>query len=450
MMTYADLKALGLFEARLPRYTSYPTATVFGKDAGGPFQAEALAALPPEKPISVYVHIPFCERLCWFCACRTQGVRSLGPVEAYLDALLAEIKLVASRIPDGVRMGQLHLGGGTPTILPPHLITRLVDALKEAIPPTSPFEFSVEIDPMLVDSEKIDALAIAGMTRTSIGVQDFDPEVQAAIGREQPFDNTRDCVDMLRAAGITSLNMDLVYGLPGQDLESLRKTFEQVLSMEPDRLALFGYAHVPQMAKRQRLIPEDRLPGDADRLALFREASRIATQHGLEPIGIDHFAKPGDSLHEAAQSGHLRRNFQGYTTDRFETLVGLGASSISRFKQGYVQNASQTGAYGAMIRTGILAGVRGHAMAGEDALRARVIEMLMCDFRVDLNALRAEFGDLRCLDAPLNRLRALYWPHINMTDEQIEIRPRARPMVRLIAHLFDAYRPEGALYSRVS
>ncbi|EYD72885.1 Coproporphyrinogen III oxidase, oxygen-independent [Rubellimicrobium mesophilum DSM 19309] len=260
MEQIARLRALGLFDARVPRYTSYPTAPVFSPAVGAAFQAEALAGLDPTQPVSLYFHIPFCERLCWFCACHTQGTKTLHPVEAYLEVLEAEIEQVAALLPAGIRMGRLHWGGGTPTILPPEMIHRLARAIKSAIPHTPDWEFSVEIDPTMVDRAKIEALRDEGLNRASIGIQDFAPEVQAAIGRIQPFDITAACVADLRAAGIRSLNADLVYGLPHQSEERIRRTVEQVLALDPDRLALYGYAHVPWVSKRQKLIPEEALP----------------------------------------------------------------------------------------------------------------------------------------------------------------------------------------------
>ena len=267
------LKALGLFDARVPRYTSYPPATVFSTAVDGEIQAHWMGTLDPATPVSVYVHIPFCERLCWFCACRTQGTQSLAPVERYLATLRTELALVAAHLPKGLRMGRLHWGGGTPTILLPDMIRTLAQVIFDVLPPAEPFEFSVEIDPTLVDCDKIDALADMGMTRASIGIQDFDPLVQGAIGRDQSFEATRDCVTLLRAAGISSLNADLVYGLPHQTADRMAATLDQVLSLAPERIALFGYAHVPHMAKRQKLIDEKVLPDDVARHALAMQAA---------------------------------------------------------------------------------------------------------------------------------------------------------------------------------
>jgi oxygen-independent coproporphyrinogen III oxidase len=451
MTNLAQLRSLGLFDARVPRYTSYPTAPVFSSDVGAAFQTECLERLDPEVPVSVYLHIPFCERLCWFCACRTQGTQTLGPIESYLGTLEAELALVRRHLPAGVRMGRLHWGGGTPTILPPPMIRRLAQALKAVLRPAEPFEFSVEIDPTMVDERKIAALRAEGMSRASIGVQDFLPRVQEAIGREQSYEATETCVRALRAAGVTSLNTDLVYGLPHQSVGTLRETVNKVLALGPDRVSLFGYAHVPHMSKRQKLIDEAALPGDVARYELAGAAAGMFRQAGYDAIGIDHFALPGDTLAAATRSGQLRRNFQGYTDDTCPSLIGLGASSISRFEGGYVQNAPSTPGYAQRVEAGILAGQRGHRLGFEDRLRARAIEMLMCDFRMDLAALRDEFGDAAGSLAPINasvceRFAGL----VTLSGDSLEIQTQGRPLARIVASQYDGYALVEATFSKAS
>lgn len=445
------LAPLGLFDARVPRYTSYPTAPIFSATVGHAEQTTWTRALDPREPVSVYVHIPFCERLCWFCACRTQGTSTLNPVASYLKTLRAELRQLAATLPAGVRMGKLHWGGGTPTILLPEMIVELAQMVKAVIPPADEFEFSVEIDPTMVDEAKITALAAEGMNRASIGIQDFSDEVQAAIGRRQPYEATAACVAMLRKAGITSLNADLVYGLPYQDMATITRTVAQVLTLNPDRIALFGYAHVPHMAKRQKLINEDALPDDRMRYQLAEAAAAQFVAAGFETIGIDHFAKPDDSLAVAARAGTLRRNFQGYTTDTSPTLIGIGASSISRFPQGYVQNASATGAYIQRIEGGTLAGYRGHAMTEADQLHARAIEMLMCDFSIDRTELRDVFGAAEATLAPLHDIAATRFKgYVTVTDACVAVRPEGKPLLRMIAQIYDAYAGAGAVYSKAS
>ncbi len=445
------LRALGLFDSRVPRYTSYPTAPMFGPAVGAARQAEWLTALDPAEPVSVYVHIPFCERLCWFCACHTQGTQTLAPVEGYVGALEAELALVAAALPGPIRMGRLHWGGGTPTILTPGLIHRLSDAISGVFAPAEGFEFSVEIDPTLVDRDKIEALAARGMNRASIGIQDFAPEVQNAIGRLQSFDATRTCVDQLRDAGIGSLNADLVYGLPHQYEARIADTIDKVLALSPDRVALFGYAHAPWASRRQKLIDEEALPNDLARYRLATLAAEAFAFAGYQPIGIDHFARPADSLAVAARTGRLRRNFQGYTDDGCPTLIGLGASAISRFAGGYVQNAAATAAYLQLVGDGRLAGARGHALTTEDRLRARSIEMLMCDFRLDRAALTAEFGAAAGrLDPITADIARQFGELVTLQHGSLAIRPEGRPLTRIIASGFDAHLTQGGRYSRAS
>lgn len=450
-MTHDQPMALGLLNARVPRYTSYPPATVFSPLTGAAFQADCLAALDPAVPVSVYIHIPFCERLCWFCACQTQGTTSLSPVESYLKTLKSELELLRDTLPKGVRMGRLHWGGGTPTILPPDMIRQLATDVMEVIPPADDFDFSVEIDPTMVDADKIAALADMGMTRASIGIQDFAQDVQNAIGRQQSFEQTKLCSDLLRAASVTSLNADLVYGLPHQTQEKMAASIDKVLHLDPDRIALFGYAHVPHMSKRQKLIPEASLPDDEARLGLSEMATQKLVAAGYTSIGIDHFAKPDDAMTQAAEAGSLRRNFQGYTEDTCQTLIGIGASSISRFKEGYVQNASATPAYIERIGAGMLAGYRGHALSAEDTLRARVIEMIMCDFTVDLIALELEFGEFaQSLEPSHDQVCDTFTGYVQRSEGKIKIIKQPRLIARLVAKGYDTSNISSGVYSRAS
>jgi len=445
------LQALGLFDARVPRYTSYPTAAVFSPQIGADFQKDALAQLDPNDPVSVYVHIPFCERLCWFCACHTQGTRTLSPVESYIEAVETELALLRGTLPPGLRMGRLHWGGGTPTILPPPLIHRLARAIRDVFPPAEDYEFSVEIDPTMVDGAKIDALAAEGMSRASIGIQDFNPEVQQAIGRIQSFETTRACVEDLRTAGIASLNADLVYGLPHQSLARIEATIDKTLTLAPDRIALFGYAHVPWVAKRQKLIEESALPDNLARYHLARKAAARFVDAGMTAIGIDHFARPEDTLAEAQMNRRLRRNFQGYTADSCQTLIGIGASSISRFPGGYVQNAPATAAYNQRIAQGSFPGARGVALSEEDQLHARAIEALMCEFALDLDELAIEFGPAaHDLQPFLKAIATRYTPFVRHQRSRLEITPQGRPLTRMIASVLDQHVPEGMRYSRAS
>lgn len=445
------LEDLGVYTSHAPRYTSYPTAVQFHNGINADFSKSALQNLSVEKPVSVYVHIPFCERLCWYCACRTQGTKSHRPVAAYLEGLLQEIKMLREMLPEGVRMGRLHWGGGTPTILLPDEVAVLANAIKDVFQVDDPFEFSVEIDPTLVDKDKISALSDAGMNRASVGIQDFDPKVQQAIGRLQSLEQTADCVADLRAAGIQSLNTDILYGLPHQTPESVNETLTRVQSLNPDRIALYGYAHVPWMAKRQQMIDEAALPGGPARRGLFDQMAERLETSGYDAIGIDHFAKPGDTLAAAAASGRLRRNFQGYTTDSCDTLIGLGASAISKYAEGYAQNAPRSSQYLRMVTEGGLATQRGVAISETDRMRARAIEMVMCDFKVDKTELEESFGPLtRALDKNIDDILLEYGRFVEPTDTGFTVHNKQRALARLIARKFDAYSGELGRYSAVS
>lgn len=449
-MNDPELKKLGLYEARAPRYTSYPTALQFTPEVGPTFSRQALSTLPIETPVSLYLHIPFCERLCWFCACRTQGTQSVAPVAAYLKHLLAEIDLVANNLPQGIKAGRIHWGGGTPTILSPEQTRQLATHLQRVIPVASDHEFSVEIDPTLVNQAKINALAEMGMTRASIGVQDFAGKVQSAIGRPQSFEITQKCISMLRAAKINSLNIDILYGLPHQTENSVKATIDRVLTLSPDRIALYGYAHVPWMAKRQQMIDETALPDNEMRFTLFDLMASKLEKAGYVPIGIDHFAKPTDSMAIASKTGNLRRNFQGYTTDTMGTLIGLGASSISKFPNGYSQNASKSSDYIRAVEKKQLATYRGIETSQTDRIIARTIEMIMCGFSVNYDALIDEFGqDLSCITETIELLKTVFANVIVFSDTGFEIVKNKRRLARLVAKEFDQYINDGMKFSSV-
>jgi oxygen-independent coproporphyrinogen-3 oxidase len=373
-------------------------------------------------------------------------VQSDTPVQAYVETLKQEIATLGRLLPEGVQVARLHWGGGTPTLLSAAMITDLTRTIRSAVTLTDDVEFSVEIDPNEIDAARIDALAAAGMNRASIGVQDFDPEIQQIIGRIQSYEVTRDAVDGLRAAGIHSLNADILFGLPSQSQERITDSVQMLLSLVPDRVALYGYAHVPWMAKRQAMIPTEALPTPEQRLHLFDTARRLFLWDQYQEIGIDHFAKPQDSMAVAARNGHLRRNFQGYTDDTCDVLIGLGASAISRFPQGYAQNASSTAAYQKSVRAGELATGRGHAFKGDDRLRARLIEMLMCDFRIDNAEIVADFDITQPALLALETRVANQFPGVTRAHVAgFDITAEGRALTRMIARGFDEYemRAEG-------
>jgi oxygen-independent coproporphyrinogen-3 oxidase len=436
----AQLTRAGLFDARVPRYTSYPTAPHFSAETGEAQFVAWVRAIPPGSRVSLYIHVPFCRRLCWFCACRTQGTVSDSPVVGYADDLRTELALLRAILPEGVTLSRLHWGGGTPTMLPPDCIRELSAAIRQAVPFGPDAEFSVEIDPNEIDAARLDALCEAGMTRASLGVQDFHPDIQKAIGRDQTYEVTRLAADMLRQRSITSLNADILFGLPRQTPERIADSVQKLLSLSPDRVALYGYAHVPWMSRRQVMIPSDSIPTPQERLRLFELAKELFLWDGYREIGIDHFARPGDGLERAAATGNLRRNFQGYTDDTAPVLIGLGASAISRFPQGYAQNAPVTAHYLRAVRSGHFATERGHAFRGEDTLRARMIEALMCDFRIDAAEMRDRFGVSAAQLAILfGRAREAFGEFVDVDEDGFSIPNFARPLARIIARSFDAY-----------
>jgi oxygen-independent coproporphyrinogen-3 oxidase len=440
MTKHTQLSRLGLFDARVPRYTSYPTSPHFSADVGPQQFVDWVRAIPENSEISLYLHIPFCRHLCWVCACRTQGTQSEEPVRAYLKTLIAELKLLGNILPAGVSLSRLHWGGGTPTLLSADMMTELAGEVFDIAPMAPGGEFSVEIDPNEISEDRVAALATAGMNRASIGVQDFDPEIQKVIGRIQSYEVTKDAADMIRAQGINSLNADILYGLPFQTDKKITESVEKLLTLKPDRVALYGYAHVPWMAKRQQLIPTDALPEPTDRLGLFETASRLFLAHDYAEIGIDHFALKTDGLATAQKAGKLRRNFQGYTDDTSLALIGLGASSISRFPQGYAQHASGTSGYTSQVRDGKFATNRGHAFTGDDLLRARMIEALMCDFKINTAEMLENFDVTREQIETLYREAADKFEGIpEITEEGFSVPGEIAPLMRMIARSFDAY-----------
>ncbi|MFA8386941.1 MAG: oxygen-independent coproporphyrinogen III oxidase [Pelagibaca sp.] len=448
MIARTQLSRLGLFDAKVPRYTSYPTSPHFKNDVKPGDFSRWIEAIPENSDISLYLHVPFCRRLCWFCACRTQGTASGEPVAAYVETLKEELKLLKRHLPRGVHLSRLHWGGGTPTLLSPDHMRDLAASVRAVADFAENYEFSVEIDPNEIDAARLDALFESGMNRASIGVQDFDPEIQKTIGREQSFDTTKHAVDMIRDRGIQSLNADILYGLPDQTRSKIVDSVQKLLSLSPDRVALYGYAHVPWMAKRQQMIPADALPRPDDRLNLFETARKLFVWDNYDEIGIDHFATKQDGLSIAARNGKLRRNFQGYTDDTSNVLVGLGASSISRFPQGYAQNAPATSAYTKAIRAHEFSTVRGHSFTQDDKLRARMIEMLMCDFRIATAELVRDYDTTEAeVTAMFRRANAEFEDMLVIDEKGLFVPPDARPLTRIIARSFDAYDLSSAGHS---
>ncbi len=446
MNLHSEISALQAFVAQsVPRYTSYPTAPHFTPQVDGAIYEEWLRALSAApEPVSLYLHIPFCRTICNYCGCNTKAAMRDEPIRAYAATLLQEIALV-SGILGRQTVTHMHWGGGTPSLLPADCMAAVLDALSAQFDFLPQMEHAIELDPRYVSEETVRMLVDAGITRASLGVQDLDPAVQIAIGRVQSHATVARAVDRLREAGISALNFDVMYGLPRQTLETVRDTAEKVVRLRPQRISLFGYAHVPWMKTHQRLIDEAELPGVGQRIALSRAARQIFVEAGYAEIGIDHFALPNDPLNEARLGRTLRRNFQGYTTDPSRTLIGLGASSIGNTPFGLVQNASDNAGWRRAIETGKLPVSRGIAYQGEDRLRAAVIEQILCHFEVDIAAIAAGHGRAASvLDeeiASLGDLADAGWLRID--GRRIELVRHAPEIARIVASRFDAYLGTG-------
>jgi len=439
-------QSIDLLAARVPRYTSYPTAPHFHGSVGARAFRGWLEELPKSTPLSAYLHIPFCDTLCWFCGCHTRVVNTYRPVEDYLGWLFREIDLVESAVGQSRPVTHIHWGGGSPTLLAPRDVLRLADKLRSTFDVDSNCEFSVEIDPRGLGDSTIAALASAGVTRASIGVQDCDPAVQRAVNRLQPFCVTQSAVDRLRRSGIESINIDLMYGLPHQTVTGVEQTVQAVLALEPQRLAVFGYAHVPGFKKHQQLIREEDLPRSEERLQQFEAARALLEASGYDPIGLDHFAKPTDALAIARRKGTLRRNFQGYTTDTSPALVGLGASSISALPQGYAQNIADVPAWREALGRSDFATARGIALSSEDRARREIIEELMCHLQTDVAAVAQRHGlPTSTFDAELAELQAYAREgFLSIEDRRVRVPTGARALVRVVSAAFDAYLRAGS------
>ena len=437
--------ALALAEQTVPRYTSYPTAPHFSAAVGAEIYADWLSALPAAATLSLYIHVPYCTELCLYCGCHTKMVRRRAPLEAYAEKLAGEIALIARRL-GGRSVQHIHWGGGTPSILGPDILIDLAARLRDNFELSRIREHAVELDPRRIDRPLAQALAEMGVNRVSLGVQDFTPRVQEAIGRVQPLEAVTRAVRTLREVGIAKMNFDLMYGLPRQSARDVQETAWVAATLQPRRIALFGYAHVPWIKPHQRLIDAAALPGAGERLDQAEAARTMLIALGYRPVGFDHFALPDDDLAIAARTGRLFRNFQGYTTDGADALIGLGASAIGRLPQGFVQNTPAVRAYSAAIDAGRHATARGVALSEEDRIRGRIIERILCDLEVDLEAMAGEASrsGLGRFEAELEALQSLERQRlVEREDRRIRVTEQGRPFVRLVAAAFDVYLREG-------
>ncbi len=453
-----DRALIERYGGRGPRYTSYPTAVQFHSgfaEAEYREQVRRADAADSAAPLSIYVHIPFCHSLCYYCGCSKIVTRHRERAERYLRTLALEIELQAELFTSGRIVSQLHLGGGTPTYLDPDQMRRLMDTLRArfSLRSDGAREFSIEIDPRTVAPDDLRELAACGFNRISMGVQDFDPAVQKAINREQSFSDTAALVQAARSAGFGSVSLDLIYGLPLQTVAGFDRTLERILDIRPDRVAVYSYAHLPQMFRAQKLIHEDQLPAPEVKLDILRCTIDRLTAAGYVYIGMDHFALADDELVQSQVRGDLQRNFQGYSTHAHCDLIGLGVTAIGHIDGCYSQNAKELETYTRSVEQGRLPIVRGLVMDQDDRLRNVVIQQIMCLGRLDFASLGERFG----IDVPryfaveLERLHALQQDGLLALDAGgLTVSGRGRLLLRAIAMVFDRYLADAGTRQRFS
>ena len=442
-----DFDVLKRFNQQGPRYTSYPTAPMFSPEfTASDFRREIIETnKDSDRPLSLYFHFPFCAKLCYFCGCTMRVTHDRKLISQYNDYLKKEIDLIAPLISKSRKVVQMHWGGGTPSYLLPEEIREVGSYIKERFNFAHDIEASVEIDPRNMVQAHIEAFADAGFNRTSFGVQDFNLQVQQAINRVQSEEITRQVVVWAREFGFHSVNLDLIYGLPYQTVETFSETVDKVIDISPERIAVFNYAHVPWLKKHQAIMPVDAMPSADERLAILEMASEKLTGSGYEYIGMDHFAKPTDELAIAQREGTLYRNFQGYSTKAGADLYAFGMSAISQFENIYAQNNKEFKAYYAAVDAGDPATRVGYRMTGDDHIRKETITQLMCNLEIDKRRIERRFGigfddyfqaDISKLDQFINEGLVVNGP------EKIRVIDSGILIIRNIAMCFDAYLEE--------
>lgn len=421
-----------LLATPVPRYTSYPTAVEFGDDVGAEDYAAALDRIASATPVSLYVHIPFCDQICWYCGCNTGAANRTQRLADYLAALRSEIAMVARRVGGRARVQRIAFGGGSPNAIAPIDFVRLLDRILTVFDVSDP-DISIEIDPRGFSADWARVLAASSVKRVSLGVQTFSPHIQQAIGRVQPLTDIENAVAALRLRGIDAINFDLMYGLPGQSLADLDATLDETIRLAPSRVALFGYAHLPAMIPRQRRIDASNLPDHQLRFEQAALGFERLTRAGYIPVGFDHFALPDDPLAIAAKEGRVNRNFQGFTDDDTPILLGFGASAISKFPDLIVQNEKRAGHYRDLIRSGRLTAARGVAIDANEGERGAIIRDLLCSGRARIDAAMSEAA--RDAMKVLQDRGLVHWE-----GEYLVIPDCGRPYARHIASQFDRVR----------
>lgn len=441
-MVYADYEnLLEKYGHAVPRYTSYPTAPHF--KAGFPlsYHSYLLSGLAEDKCVSLYLHIPFCRQLCHYCGCFTKIINHDEPLKDYLKLLREEIRLIGAACGRKIPVNHIHFGGGSPNMLAPDDFKILMETIRTHFTVKDDAEIAMEVDPRLMGDEKVEAYAGGGVNRVSLGVQDFQPDVQRAINRMQPYGMIEKCLGKLRQAGIKSVNFDLIYGLPLQTEEGIADNISKTMTLRPDRIALFGYAHVPWMKPHQKLLDKYPMPDMTERYRQQERARADIIDGGYRAIGMDHFAMPDDDMCRMYENGKLNRNFQGYTTDSADVLIGLGLSSISSFPQAYTQNTADIVSYRKAVKDGMTPVIKGYVLDDDDRMRRGIIQSLMCYSEADAAALCKEHGvPLADLEQDFMALCALQDDGlVNVDGYHIKVTDAGRPFVRVICACFDAY-----------
>lgn len=426
----------------VPRYTSYPTAPNFREIEHGQFiPTDWLKAIEKDNTLSLYLHVPFCSKMCSFCGCHTKVTQRYAPVEDYVHLMLREIEMTAEQLQHDNDVTHIHFGGGSPGMLYPPDFDKVMQRLRQNFNVASDVEISIELDPRHITIERVMSYAQNGVNRVSLGVQDFDSKVLEAVNREQPYALTQEGMALLRQHGIHNINLDLMYGLPYQTVETMTDTMEKALAVNPSRISFFGYAYVPWMKKHMRLVEEDALPDKGRRYDLFEVGSNILKQNGYQQIGIDHFAQEGDSLIKQYKEKKIRRNFQGYTTDIADVLIGIGSSSIGQYREGFVQNSVDMPFYKESILGQRLSARKYYPLTDEDRLRADVIEDIMCYGEVNLKNHCHKHGvEPDYFDADIQKLQQyIDYDFVRVENRVVKITGPQHFLSRLVSHVFDAH-----------
>jgi oxygen-independent coproporphyrinogen-3 oxidase len=433
----------------VPRYTSYPTAPNFCDKISNNTYSSWLKKINKDKEISLYIHVPFCNSLCYFCGCHTSVANTYAPIESYVNSLLREIAILGEELRNKFNVSHIHFGGGTPSILRGAELWMIMLSIKKNFNILENCEIAMEIDPRFYRKNLTTILNKYGFNRISMGVQDFSKDVQTLTNRIQSFNTTKKIVNHFRENKISNINIDLMYGLPKQTVQTFSDTLKKIVTLKPDRISVFGYGHVPWKKKHQKLI-RDELLNNESRLKFYQLASHYFLSNGYEAFGIDHYAKKSSSIVQKVKERKLQRNFQGYSEDSAEILIGIGASSISCLPNGYVQNIAQTDGYISALKENKLPILRGHEFRVKDRIYGTIIKELMCYLSVDLNQVAEKFEKNINLFLPnVEKLQSFIDAGcVNFQNHTLSIKPEARPLVRNICSAFDQYfKPEKNKYS---